>query len=75
MPNTKHPVGSGIATMSRTMNPQQKTLRRRRSQQIELTEEEEKAVEAATLLYDSTLADRELTESGTIGEVSTAGRV
>lgn len=35
-----------------------------------LTEEEVDAVNAASLVYDATQADQELTESGTIGEVS-----
>lgn len=37
--------------------------------QIELTEAEQDAVTAATLLYDSTPALQELTEKGTVGEV------
>lgn len=38
-------------------------------EQIELTEEEQDAVDTATLLYDSTPALQALTEKGTVGEV------
>lgn len=39
------------------------------NEQIELTEQEQEAVDAATLLYDSTPQLQELTEKGTVGEV------
>ena len=38
--------------------------------QIELTEAEQEAVTATLLLYDAKPADQELTEKGTVGEVS-----
>lgn len=38
-------------------------------EQIELTEEEQDAVTAATLVFDPKPADQELTEKGTVGEV------